>query len=218
MQDADPDAEANEASGWSRALLPLLATARVRLLLSGTLERADGRGILWLPYRRGPKAQTREVDLAAEGWAVVGYSRAQALAERAVLPVTFGALDGEARWLDERREVLAREFAGGAATLELDGAEIAVHGPVMAFDRMMAQGRKGLTINRFKGLGEMDAKDLKDTTMNPASRKLIRVSIDDEDGGETGDLVERLMGKKPELRFQYISENAQFVEDEGLDV
>ena len=50
----------------------------------------------------------------------------------------------------------------------------------------------------------------------PASRKLIRVSIDDEDGGETGDLVERLMGKKPELRFQYISENAQFVEE--LDV
>lgn len=89
-----------DASGWSRALLPLLETARLRLLLSGTLERADGRGILWLPYRRGPKAATREVDLAAPGWAVVGYSRAQALAERAVLPVMFGALDGEARWLD----------------------------------------------------------------------------------------------------------------------
>ncbi|HEY8611659.1 MAG TPA: hypothetical protein VIL69_10275 [Roseomonas sp.] len=40
-------------------------------------------------YRRGPKARTREVELDAPGWAVVGYSRAQALAERAVLPVTF---------------------------------------------------------------------------------------------------------------------------------
>ena len=79
-------------------------------------------------------------------------------------------------------------------------------------------GRGKIDVQRFKGLGEMDAKDLKDTTMNPASRKLIRVSIDEEEGGETGDLVERLMGKKPELRFQYISENAQFVEDEGLDV
>ena len=69
---------------------------------------------------------------------------------------------------------------------------------------------------RFKGLGEMDAKDLKDTTMNPATRKLIRVSIDEDAPGETGDLVERLMGKKPELRFQYISENARFVEE--LDV
>ena len=104
LSDIDPaarDAEGgDESSGWSRALLPLLETAAVRLLLSGTLERADGRGILWLPYRRGPRAAVREVDLAAPGWAVVGYSRAQALAERAVLPVTFGALDGEASWLD----------------------------------------------------------------------------------------------------------------------
>ncbi|HQT77585.1 MAG: restriction endonuclease subunit R [Rhodospirillales bacterium 20-64-7] len=91
----------DEASGWSRAIMPLLETARLRLLLSGTLERADGRGILWLPYRKGPRASTREVDLAAPGWAVVGYSRAQALADRAVLPVMFGALDGEAKWLDE---------------------------------------------------------------------------------------------------------------------
>ena len=91
----------DEAAGWSRAILALLETARVRLLLSGTLERADGRGILWLPYRQGPRASTREVDLDAPGWAVVGYSRAQALADKAVLPVMFGALDGEAKWLDE---------------------------------------------------------------------------------------------------------------------
>lgn len=95
-----PSETEDEAAGWSLALLPLLECATVRLLLSGTLERADGRGILWLPYRRGPRASTREVDLAAPGWAVVGYSRAQALAERAVLPVMFGALDGEASWLD----------------------------------------------------------------------------------------------------------------------
>ncbi len=90
----------DEASGWSRALHPMLETSRLRLLLSGTLERADGRGILWLPYRAGQRAATREVDMLASGWAVVGYSRAQALAERAVLPVVFGAMDGEARWLD----------------------------------------------------------------------------------------------------------------------
>ncbi|OIQ66425.1 DNA gyrase subunit B [mine drainage metagenome] len=77
-------------------------------------------------------------------------------------------------------------------------------------------GKGKIEVSRFKGLGEMDAKDLKDTTMNPETRKLIRVSIDDEFPGETDDLVERLMGKKPELRFQYISENARFVEE--LDV
>ncbi|MBF9060607.1 DNA topoisomerase IV subunit B [Rhodobacterales bacterium HKCCSP123] len=74
-------------------------------------------------------------------------------------------------------------------------------------------GKGKIDVSRFKGLGEMDAKDLKETTMDPASRKLIRVSVDEEAPGETGDLVERLMGKKPELRFQYIQENARFVED-----
>ncbi|SCM68624.1 DNA topoisomerase IV subunit B [Donghicola eburneus] len=74
-------------------------------------------------------------------------------------------------------------------------------------------GRGKIDVSRFKGLGEMDAKDLKDTTMNPATRQLIRVSIDEDLPGETGDLVERLMGKKPELRFEYIQENAKFVED-----
>ncbi|MGR3342233.1 MAG: DNA topoisomerase IV subunit B, partial [Paracoccaceae bacterium] len=86
-------------------------------------------------------------------------------------------------------------------------------------ERLMQAGLGGkgkIDVQRFKGLGEMDAKDLKDTTMNPATRKLIRVTIDEDEPGETRDLVERLMGKRPELRFQYIQENAQFVE--GLDV
>jgi superfamily II DNA or RNA helicase len=108
LADTDPHAASeaarageDQASGWSRAILPLLECAAVRLLLSGTLERADGKGILWLPYRRGAKADTREIELDAPGWAVIGYSRKQALQERAVLPVTFGALDGEARWRAE---------------------------------------------------------------------------------------------------------------------
>ena len=104
LADMDPQSKTvgvdEAAAAWSSALLPLLECARVRLLLSGTLERADGRGILWLPYRAGRRNTVREVDLEAPGWAVVGYSRAQALAERAVLPVVFGALDGEASWLE----------------------------------------------------------------------------------------------------------------------
>ena len=86
-------------------------------------------------------------------------------------------------------------------------------------ERMLKTGLGGkgrIDVQRFKGLGEMDAKDLKDTTMNPATRRLIRVSIDEDEPGETGDLVERLMGKKPELRFQYIQENARFAEE--LDI
>ena len=86
-------------------------------------------------------------------------------------------------------------------------------------DAHMAKGLGGkgkIDVSRFKGLGEMDAKDLKDTTMNPATRQLIRVTIDEDVPGETGDLVERLMGKKPEERFRYIQENARFAGE--LDV
>ncbi len=105
---------------------------------------------------------------------------------------------------------LFRLTQGAKRAYALDEAEKA---------RLMAEGFGGkgkVDVSRFKGLGEMDAKDLKETTMDPASRRLIRVSVDDDLPGETGDLVERLMGKKPELRFQYISENARFVEE--LDV
>ena len=86
-------------------------------------------------------------------------------------------------------------------------------------DKWISEGLGGkgkIEVSRFKGLGEMDAKDLKQTTMDPTSRKLIRVSIDEDQPGETGDLVDRLMGKKPELRYQYIQSNARFVNE--LDV
>ena len=77
-------------------------------------------------------------------------------------------------------------------------------------------GSGKIDVSRFKGLGEMDAKDLKETTMDIATRKLIRVQIDDQEPGETGNLVEQLMGKRPEARFEYIQENARFVEE--LDI
>ena len=66
-------------------------------------------------------------------------------------------------------------------------------------ERMMEKGLGGkgkIDVQRFKGLGEMDAKDLKETTMDPKSRKLIRVTIDEDEPGQTGDLVERLDGQK----------------------
>ncbi|MBY8975594.1 DNA topoisomerase IV subunit B [Rhodobacteraceae bacterium NNCM2] len=86
-------------------------------------------------------------------------------------------------------------------------------------EKLLAKGLggKGKTeFTRFKGLGEMMPQQLKETTMDPGSRTLIRVAIDNEDQGETGDLIERLMGRKPELRFEYIQENARFAEDLDL--
>jgi topoisomerase-4 subunit B len=68
-------------------------------------------------------------------------------------------------------------------------------------------------VSRFKGLGEMMPMQLKETTMKIGSRVLLKVEIAQDDAAATDNLVERLMGKKPELRFQFIQENAEFAKD-----
>jgi topoisomerase-4 subunit B len=72
-------------------------------------------------------------------------------------------------------------------------------------------------VSRFKGLGEMPPAALKETTMDPRRRTLLRVVLPPEDCARTSDLVEALMGRKPELRFRFIQENAARVEAEALD-
>ncbi len=73
-----------------------------------------------------------------------------------------------------------------------------------------------IEISRFKGLGEMPPAMLKDTTMDPAKRTLLRVTALPEDRAATSTMVENLMGKRPELRFQFIQENAGTVQE--LDI
>ena len=72
-------------------------------------------------------------------------------------------------------------------------------------------------VSRFKGLGEMMPAQLKETTMRPGHRTLLQVHIPKDDIQSTEDLFEQLMGKKPELRFQFIQENAEFAA-EAVDV
>ena len=72
------------------------------------------------------------------------------------------------------------------------------------------KGSSKVDVSRFKGLGEMMPAQLKETTMKVGSRVLLKVEIAPADASDTDDLVERLMGKKPELRFQFIQENAVF--------
>ena len=71
-------------------------------------------------------------------------------------------------------------------------------------------------ISRFKGLGEMNAQQLKETTMDPGKRTLLKVEIGDGDRGELGEAVNALMGSKPEARFRFIQERAAFATD--LDI
>jgi len=73
-------------------------------------------------------------------------------------------------------------------------------------------------IGRFKGLGEMLASQLKETTMDRRKRTLLRVVVLEEQRKETDRSVERLMGNKPEARFEFIQERAEFADEEMLDV
>ncbi|MCP9231511.1 DNA topoisomerase IV subunit B [Mesorhizobium sp. LMG 17147] len=78
-------------------------------------------------------------------------------------------------------------------------------------------GRGKVEIGRFKGLGEMMAAQLKETTMDPRKRTLLRVDVIDAEAA-TKDAVDALMGTKPEARFRFIQERAEFAETEVLDI
>ncbi|MER8705016.1 DNA topoisomerase IV subunit B [Mesorhizobium sp. M1088] len=78
-------------------------------------------------------------------------------------------------------------------------------------------GRGKVEIGRFKGLGEMMAAQLKETTMDPKKRTLLRVDVIDAEAA-TKDAVDALMGTKPEARFRFIQERAEFAETEVLDI
>jgi topoisomerase-4 subunit B len=73
-------------------------------------------------------------------------------------------------------------------------------------------------VSRFKGLGEMMAAQLKETTMDPTKRTLLKVMLAEKDIKSTASAVERLMGVKAEARFEFIQENAEFAAEELLDV
>lgn len=77
-------------------------------------------------------------------------------------------------------------------------------------------GRGKIDIGRFKGLGEMLPAQLKETTMDPTKRTMLRIEVRETEADTTKDTVKRLMGNKPEARFHFIQENAEFVED--LDI
>lgn len=90
-----------------------------------------------------------------------------------------------------------------------------------ALVKKLSKGNKKVEISRFKGLGEMTPQQLKETTMDPEVRHLLRVVVDDSTQEEASVKVEHLMGKKPELRFKFITEQTAMLGDaieEHLDV
>ena len=87
-----------------------------------------------------------------------------------------------------------------------------------ADDERSSTARARSSVSRFKGLGEMLPKQLKETTMDPAMRTLLRVEHRRRRQETTGKLVEQLMGNKPEARFAFIQERAEFAKADELDI
>jgi topoisomerase IV subunit B len=80
------------------------------------------------------------------------------------------------------------------------------------------KGNGKVELGRFKGLGEMMPNQLKETTMDPRKRTLLKVVVETDDRPDTSDTVERLMGNKPEARFVFIQERAAFADEARLDI
>jgi topoisomerase IV subunit B len=79
-------------------------------------------------------------------------------------------------------------------------------------------GKGKVDVSRFKGLGEMPMRQLKETTMDPSLRTLLKVEIVESERNLTTKVVDQLMGNKPEARFKFIQERAEFAAPEVLDI
>ena len=210
-------AELNAEATWLRE-----AAQRLRRLSAiipvALLEQAAIAGALVPDAGRATAAaQTlvRRLDAislpAERGWKVVADPHGLTLARTVRGVAELHTLDmaalrsAEARWLAERAEALQARF-GDPARLKLDREEVNVTGPASAFDRILGQGRRGLTIQRFKGLGEMNPDQLWKTTLDPVVRTLLQVKVGDVE--DAGLVFSTLMGDVVEPRRDFIVSNA----------
>jgi DNA gyrase subunit B len=112
---------------------------------------------------------------------------------------------GEARKTGSFTESL-QEVYGTAATLQRKDRSQMIYGPLALLDAILKEGEKGLSLQRYKGLGEMNPDQLWETTLDPDARTLLQVKIDD--AAEADDIFTKLMGDVVEPRRNFIQDNA----------
>jgi DNA gyrase subunit B len=111
----------------------------------------------------------------------------------------------DARKLDEYAPFLQKVYEK-PATLRRKDETWSIHGPVGLFEAITSAGRKGVTLQRYKGLGEMNPEQLWETTLDSDARSLLQVKVKEVDDAE--DIFSRLMGEEVEPRREFIQDNA----------
>ena len=117
---------------------------------------------------------------------------------------------GEARKTGSLTDSLKEVYGKPAKLLRKDRAQ-PIRGPLDLLESIFVEGEKGLNLQRYKGLGEMNPDQLWETTLDPDARTLLQVKIDD--AAEADDLFTRLMGEVVEPRREFIQQNALTVEN-----
>ncbi len=122
----------------------------------------------------------------------------------------FALRSAEARRLGAMTGALV-EVYGAVASLQRKDRDQPIYGPTDLLDAVMREGEKGLSLQRYKGLGEMNPEQLWETTLDPEARTLLQVRIDQVD--EADEVFARLMGDEVEPRREFIQANALAVEN-----
>ncbi len=117
---------------------------------------------------------------------------------------------GEARRLGQISAETRDHYRDPANLVRKDREQL-IHGPTELLEAVLAEGEKGLTLQRYKGLGEMNPDQLWETTLDPEARTLLQVKVDDL--AEADDLFTKLMGDVVEPRREFIQSNALSVEN-----
>jgi DNA gyrase subunit B len=116
---------------------------------------------------------------------------------------------GEARRLSAISAQSRDHFQGTARLVRKDREQL-IHGPTELLKAILTEGEKGLSLQRYKGLGEMNPEQLWETTLDPEARTLLQVRV--EDLAEADDIFTKLMGDVVEPRREFIQANALAVE------
>ena len=117
---------------------------------------------------------------------------------------------GEARRTGSFTQSLQEVYGTAAQLVRKDRSQV-IYGPLGLLKAILDEGEKGLTLQRYKGLGEMNPDQLWETTLDPEARTLLQVKVDDV--AEADDLFTKLMGDVVEPRREFIQKNALSVEN-----